>query len=122
MAGGRPSDYKPEYCDQLVQHMAQGLSFEAFAGVIGCVKGTLYNWAEQHDEFLYAKKRGIEACRLFWEKAGIDGLMNKDGVSMNATVWIFNMKNRFKEEWADKQQLEHSGNGVSLNIIMPEGE
>lgn len=71
---GRPSEYQPRFCEQLVDHMAQGFSFESFAGVVGVSKQTLYNWAEAHAEFLDAKERGTEQCRLWWEDLGIEGV------------------------------------------------
>lgn len=109
---GRPSDYKPEYCQMLIDHMAQGLSFEAFGGIVDCSKETLYTWSEKHPEFLDAKKIATQKCRVFWEKLGVDHIINwsgKDGgKSLNTGVWVFNMKNRFKDEWRDRQEVEHS--------------
>lgn len=111
---GRPSKYKPEYCDLLIQHMRdEGLSFESFGGVVDVCRDTLYEWANQHPEFSDAKKRGESHGRLYWEKRGRDGMYNEtikddDGMtvtrSINSTVWIFTMKNRFG--WRDKQEIE----------------
>lgn len=110
---GRPSSYDPKYCEMLIEHMEKGLSFEAFAGVVGTTKKTLYSWADKHEEFLNAKEIGTELSRIFWEKLGIDHIINRSDSefqggsssrSLNASVWIFNMKNRFK--WRDKQPDE----------------
>ena len=114
---GRPSKYKPEYCEQLIEHMASGLSFESFAGELQISKQVLYDWEKVHPEFLYAKEIAFNRNRTFWEKIGIEHIINKsdseslgDGVSssksrsLNASVWIFNMKNRFK--WRDRQPDE----------------
>ncbi len=110
---GRPSEFKPEYCEMLIEHMSKGLSFEAFAGVIGVCKKTLYNWADTIPQFLHAKERAYGKCMLWWEQAGIDGLWTmsersgKDSYSsksLNSTVWALNMKNRFK--WRDKHEDE----------------
>jgi hypothetical protein len=103
---GRPTDYKPEYCDALIKHMTLGFSFESFAGKIGYCKQTLYNWATVNREFLDAYKKGREACRLFWEERGMKGLMV--GKRFNSVTWIFNMKNRFKDDWMDKMVREDS--------------
>lgn len=95
----------------LIEHMRGGLSYESFAGIIGVVKQTLYNWEKEHDEFLDARKQGDMLSLLYWERKGIDGLHNEsfkdeDGMtvnrSINATMWIFNMKNRHK--WRDKHE------------------
>jgi hypothetical protein len=111
---GRPTLYDPKYPKMLIEHMASGLSYESFAGVIGTFRGTLYNWEKVHEEFLDAKKEGSEKNLLYWEKVGHEGLWdtteyNEDGKpifkkSLNSTVWIFSMKNRHK--WKDRQEVE----------------
>lgn len=101
---GRPSDYKPEYCTQLISHMSQGLSFETFAAVIGTSRATIYNWADNIPEFLDAKKTAMDLCQLFWEKKGLDGLYSTKECHFNSSVWIFNMKARFR--WRDEEMKE----------------
>jgi len=110
---GRPTKYKTEYCHLLIEHMANGLSYEAFAGLIGVSKHSLYEWEKVHEEFSDAKRIAVEKSRLFWEKLGVDHILNvsesfgegqSKSKSLNASVWIFNMKNRFK--WRDKQPDE----------------
>lgn len=111
---GRPSKYDPKYCDELIQHMSTGLSFESFAAVIKVNRDTLYAWEKEFPAFSDAKKEAFGQNLLFWEKHGIDGLYNtteydekgkpSSSKSINATVWIFNMKNRHK--WGDKQPGE----------------
>ncbi len=118
--GGRPTKYDPRYCEMLIEHMASGLSYESFAGVLGITRATLYNW-EIHGEFLDAKEIGSQRNLLFWEKAGNEGLWdqteyNDEGKpirtkKINATVWIFSMKNRHK--WRDRQDLELQASGLN---------
>ena len=115
---GRPTDYKPEYCQMLIDHMAKGYSFESFAGLIRAARSSIYLWIDVHEEFSDAKKEGLELCRLFWEGKAIELIEEQseyDSVTkttttrkLNTTLWIFNMKNRFKDEWSDthKQEVE----------------
>ena len=129
MAGGRPTIYKPEFCELLIDHMVKGYSYESFAGLIGVSKQTIYDWEKANSEFLDAKKIGVEKSRLFWETQGIEGIyttevftQDENGSTstkkaLNSSVWIFNMKNRFKDEWKDKQETELSGNVTS--VLMP---
>lgn len=121
MAGkrGAPTLYDPQYCEDLIDHMIKGLSFESFAATIWVHRDTLYEWVKVHPEFSDAKKIGMEQARLWWEKKGQEGLFSQSeydkdagtgsSKSMNAAVWIFNMKNRFPQDWKEKQEVEHSG-------------
>lgn len=90
----------------LLDHMAQGLSFESFAGrdEVAVSKQTLYDWLEKHSEFVDAKGLGTERCRLFWEKLGIAGAAGRLP-NYNNAAYIFNIKNRFPAEWRDRHEL-----------------
>jgi hypothetical protein len=101
---GRPTKWKDEYCDLLVEHLAEGLSFDSFAGKIGITNETLNAWLKEKPEFSEAKKEGLPQSLLFWETMGRDGCRGfiKD---FNTGAWVFNMKNRFG--WRDKRELNH---------------
>lgn len=101
---GRPTKYKPEYCEALIEHMSQGLSFEAFSAVIDVNQDTLHEWAKVHSRFSEAKKQAFSKCRLFWEKIGIEGIWNVEGKTLNTGNYCFQMKNRFK--WTDRVEVE----------------
>lgn len=116
---GRPSDYDPDYCEQLVEHMGQGFSFESFAGKIGVHRSTLYNWADTYDEFQEAKEEGEMRSRYFWEGMGILGMSGRLP-HFNSTTWIFNMKNR--HSWKDKVDVttdDQKIESVSIEYVAP---
>lgn len=94
------SKYHDDYPYLLLDHMKQGLSFEAFGGVVHVGTVTLYNWLEVHERFARAKDIGQSLCRIFWEQKGIEGM--EKGKDFNAGVWMFNMKNRFS--WHDEMK------------------
>ena len=106
MSIGRPTKYKAEYCQKLVDFMAQGYSKEATAAHLDISKDTLYNWDKKHQAFSDAIREGEIKSRLFWEKTGMAGMLGKLP-GFNATTWIFNMKNR--HGWADKKDLTIAG-------------
>ena len=111
---GRPTKYKAEYCQMLVDHMETGLSFESFAGTIDVCRETLYIWEKEYPDFFNAKKRGFAKCQLWWEKKGAEGLWGSKEGTFNTGVWVFSMKNRFK--WTDK--VEVSGGDENTKPVM----
>ncbi len=103
---GRPTKYDPKYCEMLIEHLKQGLSFELFSTEVGCCRRTLYDWLDMHPEFLHAKRIGTEWSQRFWEELGIKGIMG-DLLSFNASTYIYTMKCRFgKEGWMNDQKTE----------------
>lgn len=104
MAGGRPTDYLPEYCERVEAFMADGYSKLAAAGSIGVTYQTVKNWMEVHPEFFAAVKRG-EAKRAVKLEQGLLEAEN----SAKVTSRIFALKNAAPEEWADKVHSELTG-------------
>lgn len=121
---GRPSKYQKKFCKMLEDHMGKGYSIESFGAIADCSKETIYEWTRQHPDFSDAKKRGEAKSRLFWEKLGVDNIINKsDSITypdksgksssraLNSAVWCFNMKNRFG--WRDKPEGDQD---INLNF------
>lgn len=104
---GALTEYKPEFCKMLIDHMSGGLSFDSFAGDANVCEKTLYNWRDSHADFLQAYKIGKAKCRAFWEKLGVTGVAGKIKGFKEAT-YIYNMNNRFKEEW--RNSVHHNNN------------
>jgi len=100
---GRPSLYDPKYCKEIIVWMARGFSIKSFAGKIGVDESTIYSWIDKHKELNQSIKRGRAKSVLYWEQIGMLGMMGKIP-NFNATIWIFNMKNRLG--WSDKLSVD----------------
>lgn len=110
---GRPTLYEPEYCQQLIDYMATGMSFESFAATLGVCRETLYDWKKRHPEFLHAHKVGIDRNLQFWESLGIN--MATGATKGNTVAWIFNIKNR--HGWTDKNEVALTGENIPIKIV-----
>lgn len=110
---GRPSEFKQEFCEMLVDHMSEGLSYESFAGLVGVSRATIYNWEKAHPEFLDAKKRGHAKMTLTLEKIGMKGMMGEIK-GFNASTFIFTAKNKIG--WSDVSQIDQRNENVSVEI------
>lgn len=118
---GRPTDYDPAFCERVVALGSEGKSKAQIAAELGVVRQTLYAWAETYREFSDALNRAKELELAWWENEGQAGLrMGKD---FNAAAFIFQMKNRFKEDYRDKQELGISGDAAFVQLLraMSEG-
>ena len=100
---GRPERYKKEYCEQLIEHMAKGFSYESFAGKLGVCRDTLYEWEKRHQIFFDSKKKGKAQMLLMLEDIGMQGMTGKIN-GFNASTYIFTMKN--KCNWTDSQTID----------------
>lgn len=108
MSGGRPSKYDPSFCDRVLELAREGASKAEMALDIGIAYSTFDVWQNDNEEFSEAVKAAEKISQGWWEKQGriatFGGIQN-----FNATSFIFNMKNRFKEDWRDKVEQENSG-------------
>lgn len=111
-AGGRPTLYKSEYCDQVIGFLNEGMSIASIARELQVAKKTLYNWMEEHEEFLHAVKKGIDFSQGWWEEHGRKQLQNKD---FNHVLWYMNMKNRFREDWIERQEVKTDSTADEAN-------
>lgn len=100
---GRPSKYKPVYCDEVITTMATGLSLTAFAGEIGVSRDTVNEWQHVHPEFSDAV-RVAKAKRTLALERGM--LSAESGPAVTARM--FALKNADPDEWREKQHIEHS--------------
>jgi len=119
MALGRPTSYKEEYCQMLIDHMAQGLSFRSFAGLIGVHFDTLYEWVKVHPSFSDAKKIGLPKGLLTYEKT-IWAATHGKIPNFNNTAAVWFGKNVYS--WADKKELDVTSNGNSIGITIDDND
>lgn len=105
---GRPAEYKPEYCEKLIAHMASGMSFDSFGGSVDVSHRTLYNWLEKYDDFLEAKGQGELKGLAQLELIGLKGMTGKIK-GFNAISWLFVLKCRFRK-YGYRDYKEDEGN------------
>jgi hypothetical protein len=115
---GRPTKYKPEYCQAVIDHMSKGFSFEAFAGSILVAVDSLYEWTAVHPTFSEAKKIG-NAARLQYNEDLLNKLVNGQ-LNGSTAAQIFRMKNLGSGlRWADKIESEVNVSASVRTQVIP---
>jgi hypothetical protein len=113
--GGRPSKYKPEYCEQAYKFCLLGCTDVELSDFFGITERTLNRWKHDHSEFCQSLKDGKENA----DNEVAQSLYNK-AVGGDTTAMIFWLKNRRKAQWRDKQEHEHSGKIEHEHEISPQ--
>ncbi len=103
---GRPSKYKPEFCQRVLELAAEGCGWADYAAEFNVDRKTLFRWGEDHEEFRAALSRAKVLEQVWWEKAGRTG-MGAD--KFNALVWKTSVQARFRDDYTEKRITEVSG-------------
>ena len=98
---GRPrttvDDLPDDWKDIVIDCGQEGGSEVEMRCLLGIGDSAWYTLMEDSDDFRRTIKQARALCEVWWERQGRKMAAGADG---NATVWIFNMKNRFR--WRDK--------------------
>lgn len=120
---GRPTGYKAEFCQQLLELAAEGYSLVGFAGVLGVSRRTINEWIDVHPDFSQACQRAASGRMWFWETKLIH-VANTGGTGSQGQVAIFGVVNAARtaddmraNPWLHKAEIEHSGQ-ISLSGVV----
>jgi orotate phosphoribosyltransferase-like protein len=100
---GRPTIYREEMCEKVVELLKEGASIEEIGLELNVGYSTIYKWMDMYPEFGEAIKNGREYSKGWWLQQGRIALREKE---FNSTLWYMNMKNR--HGWADKNENTHN--------------
>jgi hypothetical protein len=111
MGAGRPSKYDPAFCERVIASGAEGKTLAEMANDLDVSRETLNDWRKDNEEFSDAVKRGLDKAQAWWENNGrIATFGGCEGY--NATSYIFQMKNRFRDDWRDKVDTDNKHSGT----------
>ena len=136
---GRPSKYKPEYAELAFKLCLLSATDKDIANFFGVDVATINRWKQSQPEFCESLKRGKEeadahiADRLYQRAMGYshpeDKIFQYNGEPVivptikhyppDTTAAIFWLKNRQRDKWRDKQDVEVSGN-LQFSIKKPD--
>jgi len=127
---GRPTKYKEEYAEQVYNYALLGATDEDLARIFDVCIATIQNWKNDYPEFLDTIKKGKDEAdgqvvkSLYQRALGYshpdtkfathEGMITdqKEYIkhcAPDTTAAIFWLKNRQKDKWRDKQDIEQSG-------------
>ncbi len=139
---GRPSSYKPEYPEKARKLCLLGATDKELADFFDVSEDTINEWKKVHPQFSVSIKEGKQeadsnvADRLYKRAMGYTHDAVKifanpttgaeqivpftEHYAPDTAACIFWLKNRQKEKWRDKQDLEHTGAGGGPIAVLME--
>lgn len=138
MPGGRPTDYRPEYNDQVEKLCKLGYTDKEIAAFYEVTEQTINNWKIDYPEFFESIKKGKDLAdgevveslykrALGYSHPDVDIKMYEGGIietplikhyPPDTVAAIFWLKNRQREKWMDKVNQEISGSQhLTVNIV-----
>lgn len=111
MPGGRPTDYRPEFCDAVQKLNCTGTDSQ-IAEALGVSIGSIWNWKQQHPEFMIA----IRNLKHRVDDQVEDALL-KSATTGSNVAQIFWLKNRRRQDWQDRRTYEADPDNPPTFII-----
>jgi hypothetical protein len=124
---GRPTAYKPEYCQSVIEHMKNGMSIASFAATVGVSRETIWKWGKAYPEFRNACEVAKEASQMWWEKLAIavatgqhKTMADAHGVvrfkDANHGMIMFLMSRRFTDYHDPKSRMREEYDDTEENV------
>lgn len=79
MPAGRPTKYKPEYCETIIELAKLGKFEAAWACACDVNKSTFVDWKVAFPEFAIAFARARQECEAFWDEETAKSAMSNTG-------------------------------------------
>jgi hypothetical protein len=113
---GRPrttvDDLPENWKDIMIECGQEGGSAVEVRCLLGIAQSAWETLLEDSEDFRLTEKKRQALCEVWWERQG--RRMTTEGQG-NATVWIFNMKNRFG--WRDKTEHDLTSSDGSMKPV-----
>jgi hypothetical protein len=124
---GRPTLYKPEYCEEVVTLGRIGKSVEQIAANLNVSLRTIYLWRDTYEDFMHALDDAKTYEQAWWEEqASAYMVENKESDRLNATLWSRSMAARFPKKYRESTKTEITGadgapllSGIQVSFVKP---
>ncbi len=100
----RPSKYLPEMNEYVIFLGKRGYSIKQIASMLDVSHFTLYDWAEENEEFSQSLARAREGAQNWWETIGQSALFAE---RFNTFIWNKIISNRFRQDYTDRKGLPY---------------
>lgn len=118
----RPSEYRPEYADQLIEFMSRGMLLEDIASAWNVAPRTLLNWRNEQEDFQEAYEIGLVKCYSWWTTEGKKRFEEGNDKGFKYWMAVMNAKFGWNKQETNVQNITNIHNQIgNVNVISNKG-
>lgn len=135
---GRPKKYtiknlvesgrwSPDWKKELFELGKQGKNKTHIMEYFNLTRESFYSLYNEDKMFHDTVNKAMIYSQNYWIKFAEDSFINGKSKELNSQLWSLIMRNQFKDDWSEKQYIDHSTNGekigsndIVVKIISPE--
>lgn len=102
---GRPTSYRPEFCDTIIELGREGASFVEMALACGVTRNTAHEWKKRYPEFQDAYLRARDESLAWWHRKAKEG-QDKGSRGFNERAWWRMVSNMFPDDFKDRREVD----------------
>lgn len=106
---GRPSKYKPEYCDRAIMLGKEGYSMSEIAAEFEVDRASLIRWCEEHEDFRTALRAAKTFEQAWFEREARMNMKNRD---FNSNLWYRSAASRFRDDYTERKEVSGPDGGA----------
>jgi len=100
--GGRPTKYRPEFCDVVIRVGEEGGWVSEMAEACDVHRSTFPEWEAAHPEFSAALTRAKQKAQAWFERTGRHGMVAD---KFNHSLWAKQMAARHPDEYSERRNV-----------------
>ena len=106
-----PEDWK----EVILQMGKEGAQHTHIMERFDLARETYYKLMNRDTDFRDTVNKAQTYAQNYWVKFMEDAFIKGESKSINSNLWSLVMRNKFKEDWSEKQYIDHQTKGESIN-------
>lgn len=124
MPAGRPTDYRPEYCEKVIEYGREGLLPVSMASRLSVNKDTLHQWAKVHPKFSDAFNEARIHCEAFHMERAVQTAHGERSGNAPMTKFILSAAFGYRESAESVNTMQNPDGsaieaGTRITIVRP---
>jgi hypothetical protein len=78
-------------------------------------RDTFYKLLKRDTKFADAVNKAMTYSQNYWIKFAEDAFIKGESKNINSNLWSLIMRNQYKEDWSEKQYIDHQTKGEKIN-------